>query len=122
MSDKQRFEEIIGEIKELLEEAIDLVPEGITRSRAKSYWYAHMIVNVSDDHEYMSSSMHSMQDTLEEFDDEDDEDEELRPWMSQEEEDDYIANNPLPNEGPINDEDWDCEAGRPAHMRDEDWN
>ena len=109
MSDKQRFEEIIGEIKELLEEAIDLVPEGITRSRAKSYWYAHMIVNVSDDHEYMSSSMHSMQDTLEEFDDEDDED-------------DYIANNPLPNEGPINDEDWDCEAGRPAHMRDEDWN
>lgn len=117
MSDKQRFEEIIGEIKELLEEAIDLVPQGMPLSRAKAYWYAHMIVNVSEDHDYMSSSMHSMQDTLEEFDDED---EELRPWMSQEEEDDYIASNPLPNEGPINDEDWDCEAGRPYYVRDED--
>tara|TARA_B000000557_G_C20416088_1_gene292607 strand:+ start:103 stop:423 length:321 start_codon:yes stop_codon:yes gene_type:complete len=106
MSDKQRFEEIIGEIKELLEEAIDLVPEGISRSRAESYWYAHMIVNVSDDHDYMGGSMHSMQDTLEEFD----------------EEDDYDGGCNLPNEGPINDEDWDCEAGRPAHMRDEDWN
>ena len=73
MSDKYRFEEIIGEIKELLEEAIELVPEGITRSRAESYWYAHMIVNVSEDHDYMSSSMHSMQDTLEEFEEHDDE-------------------------------------------------
>ena len=71
MSDKQRFEEIIGEIKELLEEAIDLVPEGICRSRAESYWYAHMIVNVNEDHDYMGGSMHSMQDTLEEFDDKD---------------------------------------------------
>lgn len=71
MSDKQRFEEIIGEINELLEEAIDLVPEGIARDRAKSYWYAQMIVNISEDHEYMGGSMHSMQDTLEEFDDED---------------------------------------------------
>ena len=106
MSDKQRFEEIIGEISELLEEAIDLVPQGMPLSRAKAYWYAHMIVNVSEDHDYMSSSMHSMQDTLEEFDDEDDYDDDCH----------------LPNEGPINDEDWDCEAGRPAHMRDEDWN
>ena len=73
MSDKQRFEEIIDEIKELLEEAIDLVPEGVARSRAESYWYAHMIVNVSEDHEYMGGSMHSMQDTLEEFDDDEDE-------------------------------------------------
>ena len=36
--------------------------------------------------------------------------------MTQEEEDDYIASNPLPNDY----EDWDSETGRPAHMRDED--
>ena len=68
MSDKYRFEEIIGEIKELLEEALDLVPEGMARSRAKSYWYGNMIVNVNEDHGYMGGSMCSMQDTLEEFD------------------------------------------------------
>ena len=93
MSDKNRFEEIIGEIQELLNEALDLVPEGYARSRAESYWYAHMIVNVTEDHGYMGGSMCSMQDTLEEFDEVDEEDE----------------------------EDWDHEAGRPAHMRDEDY-
>ena len=95
MSDKYRFEEIIGEIKELLEEALDLVPEGCVRSRAESYWYAHMIVNVTEDHGYMAGSMCSMQDTLEEFDEADEDDED--------------------------DEDYDHDAGRPSHMRDEDW-
>ena len=93
MSDKNRFEEIIGEIQELLNEALDLVPEGYARSRAKSYWYAHMIMNVTDDHEYMGGCMVGMQDTLEEFDEEDEE----------------------------NEEDWDHDAGRPVHMRDEDY-
>ena len=74
MSDKYRFEEIIGEIKELLEEALDLVPEGMARSRAESYWYGNMIVNVNEDHGYMGGSMCSMQDTIEEWEDEDDED------------------------------------------------
>ena len=90
--DKNRFEEIICEIKELLYEALDLVPEGSARSRAESYWYAHMIVNVTEDHGYMGGSMCSMQDTLEEFDEVEEE------------------------------EDYDYDAGRPAHMRDEDWN
>ena len=76
MSDKYRFEEIIGEIKELLEEALDLVPEGMARSRAESYWYVNMIVNVNEDHGYMGGSMCSMQDTLEEFDEIDEGDEE----------------------------------------------
>ena len=91
--DKYRFEEIIGEIKELLEEAFDLVPAGSARARAKSYWYGNMIVNVDEDHGFMGSSMCSMQDTLEEFDEAEEEDE----------------------------EDWDHDAGRPAHMRDEDY-
>jgi hypothetical protein len=74
MSDKQRFEEIISEIKELLEEAIELVPEGYVRSRAQSYWYASMIMNVTDSHDYMGGCMVGMQDTLEEFDEVEDED------------------------------------------------
>jgi len=73
MPDKQRFEEIIDEIKDLLEEAIDLVPEGTARSRAQSYWYATMIMNVTDDHDYMGGCAVGMQDTLEEFDDNEDE-------------------------------------------------
>jgi hypothetical protein len=75
MSDKYRFEEIIGEIKELLEEAIDLVPEH-ARSRAEAYWFAHISMALDEDHGYVGSSMCSMQDTLEEFDYEDEEDEE----------------------------------------------
>ena len=94
MSDKQRFEEIIDELKELLEEAIDLVPEGVARSRAESYWYAHIMCAINDNHEFLGVSMYHMQDCLDE-------------WMEQEDDDDY-------------DEDWDLEAGRPAHMRDED--
>ena len=73
--DKNRFEEIIGEIRELLDEALDLVPEGFARSRAESYWYGNMIVNVTDDHGYMGGSMCSMQDTLEEFDEEEEDEE-----------------------------------------------
>lgn len=87
-NNKYRFEEIICEIKELLEEAIDLVPDH-ARARANAYWHAHISTSLDNDHDYMGGSMCSMQDSLEEFDEE---------------------------------EDHDHDAGRPAHMRDEDWN
>ena len=88
MSDKYRFEEIICEIKELLEEAIDLVPD-YARARAESYWYSHISTSLNEDHDYLGSSMCSMQDTAEEFDEEEE-------------------------------KDYDHDAGRPTHMRDED--
>ncbi len=72
---KYRFEEIIGEIKELLEEAIDLVPEDTRRSRAEAYWYGTIISNLDDDHGFMGGSMHSMQDTFDELDFDDDDEE-----------------------------------------------
>lgn len=75
MSDKHRFEEIIGEIKELLEEAFDLVPEH-ARARAESYWYSQIAVALDDDHGYLGGSMCSMQDTLEDFDEVDEDEEE----------------------------------------------
>ena len=64
------------EIKELLDEALELVPEGYARTRAQSYWYATMIMNVTDDHDYMGGCMVGMQDTLEEIDQEVDVEEE----------------------------------------------
>ena len=75
MSDKYRFEEIKEQIKELLDEAFDLVPDH-ARARAESYWYAHIAMALDEDHGYLGGSMCSMQDTLEEFDEEDEEDEE----------------------------------------------
>tara|TARA_E500000331_G_scaffold343774_1_gene379040 strand:+ start:2477 stop:2797 length:321 start_codon:yes stop_codon:yes gene_type:complete len=103
--DQQRFSEIINDINDLMGEAINLIPENMV-ARAKSYWYAHIMCAVSDDHEFLGGSSHHMQDCLDD-------------WMEQEEEDDYITNNPLPNG---EDTDWCCEAGREAHMRDEDRN
>ena len=109
MSDKYRFEEIIVEIKELLEEAIDLVPEGSALERAKSYWHAHISVALDYDHDYMGGSMCNMQDTLEEW-------QEMTGGS-------YSASGSYQDFVSQEDEyDWDLEAGRPAHMRDEDWN
>ena len=92
MSDnKYRFEEIIGEIKELLEEAIDLVP-GHSLERAKSYWYAHISVALDHDHGYMGNSMCCMKDTLEEFEEEDSSTS-YPQFNCQQDWDDYVARN-----------------------------
>ena len=71
---KYRFDEIIGQIKELVEEAIELVPEGERRSRAEAYWYSAIVTNLDDNHSFIGGSMHSMADTFEELDLDDDED------------------------------------------------
>tara|TARA_B100001287_G_C22539591_1_gene461472 strand:+ start:326 stop:607 length:282 start_codon:yes stop_codon:yes gene_type:complete len=88
--DQQRFEEIINNIDELVEEAINIIPENMV-AKAKSYWYAHILCAINDDHEFLGGSIHHMQDCLDE-------------WIEQEDEDTV----------------WCCETGREAHMRDED--
>ena len=67
--DRERFEDIIDEIGELLEEAIALLPQGESHiiDRAKSYWYAHIKASLDDDHEFLSKSECNMYDTLEEW-------------------------------------------------------
>ena len=76
--DQERFEEIIGEIGELVEEAIGLLPDiGVYRGgnyphnmlvdRAKSYWYAHIKTALDDDHEFVGRSICNMYDTLEDW-------------------------------------------------------
>lgn len=78
----ERILEITEEIRELLQEAMDLVrSEGtdFDRERARSYWYGQMQIALGGDHGYLGSSMCSMEDTAREleegeegFDDEDD--------------------------------------------------
>jgi len=74
-----RILEITEEIRELLQEAMDLVREEGTdfdRERARSYWYGHILVALGGDHGYMGSSMCSMTDTAEELMGESEEEEE----------------------------------------------
>lgn len=73
----ERILEISEEIRDLLQEAMDLVrSEGtdFDRERARSYWYGHILIALGGDHGYMGRSMCSMTDTAEELmADEDDE-------------------------------------------------
>lgn len=74
----ERILEITEEIRELLQEAMDLVrSEGtdFDRERARSYWYGHIQIALGGEHGYMGRSMCSMEDTanelMEEIEDED---------------------------------------------------
>lgn len=67
--DVERFAEIIGEIKGLMQEAKEIVSgySPLTRERFKSYPYAHIIGALDNDHEFMGGSMITMWDILEEI-------------------------------------------------------
>ena len=92
--DQQRFEEIIQEIGELVSEARNLLPENIL-ARANSYWYAHITTALSNDNEFMGISMCSMEDSLNDWKEQEEESPDvIKCFMSQEEEDDWVANNP----------------------------
>ena len=67
---KHRFEEIMTEIDELVEEAFELLPEH-EKIRAESYWKAHILTSVRKDTMFVSGSMCCMEDSLEAFDEED---------------------------------------------------
>ena len=59
----ERILEITEEIRELLQEAMDLVrSEGtdLDRERARSYWYGHIQIALGGEHGYMSRSAGSM--------------------------------------------------------------
>lgn len=79
----ERILEISEEIRDLLQEAMDLVRvEGtsLDRERARSYWYGHIRIALGGEHGYMGRSMCSMEDTARELmeeieDDEEEEDE-----------------------------------------------
>ena len=66
---RERFDEIRCNIRDLLEEALDLVPE-LNKARASSYWYAQISTSLDADHDFLGGSMCSMQDTLDEWEEE----------------------------------------------------
>ena len=69
----ERIMEIAEEIRELVQEAMDIVRydgSDMTRERARSYWYAHILTSLSSDHGYIGGSMCSMEDTARELEEE----------------------------------------------------
>lgn len=101
--DQERFEEIICEIEELVEEAISLLPDvGVYRGgnyphnmlvdKAKSYWYAHIKTALDDDHEFVGRSICNMKDTLEDWIDLEGAKSSLPQFNTQSDWDAYVAN------------------------------
>lgn len=65
--DIDRLCAIQEEMLELLNEAGDIIrqsDENIHWDRAKAYWYAHVQIALSNNHDYLGGSMHNMQDTI----------------------------------------------------------
>jgi hypothetical protein len=60
---KDEIKELAHEIKELAQEAYGLTPQDSKRI-AKAYWYAQLIMALDDDHEFLGSGSHTLQDTI----------------------------------------------------------
>jgi hypothetical protein len=61
------FLENSQQIRDLLDRNFDIIRE-VDRAeyeRAKAYWYAHIICALTNDHDYLGSSMSTMQDAAE---------------------------------------------------------
>lgn len=92
--DQQRFASIIQQIDNLMEEAINLIPEDLVEG-SKSSWYSHIMCALNNNHEFLVRSSCHMESTLEEWtEQEEDSSDNNRCFMSQEEEDDWFASNP----------------------------
>lgn len=70
-----RLTEIKEQMLELLEEAKDLLPEGMTKERAKCYWYAHIKTAILKEHEFLGGSLVTVDDTISELGEDSKEDE-----------------------------------------------
>jgi len=68
--DIERMEEIKEEIKELLHESryiLKNADDRITYERASSYWLAHIVTALDNDHDYLGGSMCTLQDSIDEL-------------------------------------------------------
>lgn len=74
--DHSRLVEIHNEMVLLLEEAFSLIPRGGIKDRAKYYWYGNIKMNLVKNHEYLGSSMCTMEETVDSLDPGEDEEEE----------------------------------------------
>jgi hypothetical protein len=69
--ENQSVSEQLTDIKEamklLAEKALELIPEGIHKERARCYWYAHIVLALDSDNEFLGKSMIQMQDTIDDI-------------------------------------------------------
>ena len=66
----ERILEISEEMQELLREAMGLISDhgtDLDYQRARSYWYAHIIISLGGEHGYMARSAGSMIGTAEDL-------------------------------------------------------
>jgi hypothetical protein len=64
----ERMIEIKDQIKELVNEAQDILERGtITYNRARSYWIPHILMELDKDHDWLGGSMCTMQNTIDEM-------------------------------------------------------
>ena len=83
----ERLLDIKEEIKQLAEEAMQLVRGTSAEGRARGYWYSQLVMALDDDHGYMGSATYTLQsaiDELEVFADEDEDDSETKGFMDDE--------------------------------------
>jgi len=73
---KEKLTEIKEQMLELLDEAKDIIPEGMAKERAKCYWYARIKTALLKEHEYLGGSLVTMDDTINEISEEESEEEE----------------------------------------------
>lgn len=90
----ERLGEIKDEMKQLAQEAIDMVRrlgyDSQIYNRAKGYWYAHIVMALDKEHDFLGGSMCSMQDTIDELTEEAESEEQgLPPGVSREEYEQY---------------------------------
>ena len=58
------------QILELLERAVDIIPEGFAKQRAEAYWYPQIYMALINDNGYVGSAGCSMEDTIVELQEE----------------------------------------------------
>jgi len=69
-----RIREIADEIRELLAEAMSIAGgDDMVYTRARSYWYPHILIALGGDHGYLGGSMCSMEDTANELEEDEEE-------------------------------------------------
>lgn len=64
---REQMDELLDESKDILESIPHEVDGGMTWERAKLYWWAHIVTALSREHDYLGSSMFTMQDAVEEL-------------------------------------------------------
>lgn len=63
----EQLKEIQFEIESLVDEAMNLIPEGQAKTRAESYWMPHIITALKNEHQWLGGSLVTMEDTINEL-------------------------------------------------------